>query len=195
MDLVYSAQVPLFEQIQSVLDHCDRTTKAGRRDYAILLLLARLGLRGGEVARLELGDFDWDNALVTICGKGGQRAELPLPAEVGQAIAEYLYRDRPQCSCRSVFIRGRAPLGGLGYSTAISNIVERALRKAGVQSARKGAHLFRHSLATHMLAKGASLWEIGEVLRHRSADTTAIYAKVQLEALRPLALCWPGGIQ
>jgi integrase/recombinase XerD len=183
------------KQVQAVLDHSDRTTKAGRRNYAILLLLARLGLRAGEVVRLDLEDIDWDNALITICGKGGQRAQLPLPADVGQAIAEYLRGDRPRCSCRRVFIRDYAPRTGFGYASAIAKIVQRALEKAGVESARKGAHLLRHSLATHMLAKGASLGEIGEVLRHRSTDTTAIYAKVQLEALRSLALRWPGGAE
>jgi site-specific recombinase XerD len=183
------------KQVQAVLDHCDRTTTAGLRDYAILLLLARLGLRAGEVVRLELEDIDWDNALITIFGKGGQRAQLPLPSDVGRAIAEYLHGDRPRCSCRRVFIRDYAPRTGFGSPSAIADIVKGALEKAGVESAHRGAHLLRHSLATHMLAKGASLGEIGEILRHRSTDTTAIYAKVQLEALRPLALCWPGGNQ
>jgi site-specific recombinase XerD len=183
------------KQVQSVLDHCDRTSKVGRRNYAILLLLARLGLRAGEVVRLDLEDIDWDNGLITVCGKGGQRAQLPLPADVGKAIAKYLQSDRPESSSRRVFIRDRAPRAGFGYATAIAKIVRCSLEKAGVESARKGAHLFRHSLATNMLAKGASLGEIGEVLRHRSTDTTAIYAKVQLEALRTLAFRWPGGAQ
>jgi integrase/recombinase XerD len=101
-----------FEQVQAVLDHCDRSTKAGRRNYAILLLLARLGLRAGEVVKLELEDIDWDNALITISGKGGQHAQLPLPPDVGRAIAEYLHGDRPPCSCRRVFIRDYAPRTG-----------------------------------------------------------------------------------
>ena len=184
-----------FEQVQTVLDHCDRSTKAGRRNHAILLLLARLGLRAGEVVKLELEDIDWDNALITISGKGGQRAQLPLLPDVGRAIAEYLHGDRPPSSCRRVFIRDYAPRTGFGRPGAIANLVKRALQRAGIESAHKGAHLLRHSLATHMLAKGASLGEIGEILRHKSTDTTAIYAKVELEALRPLAMLWPGGME
>jgi site-specific recombinase XerD len=120
---------------------------------------------------------------------------LPLPADVGRAIATYVRRDRPRCESRSVFIRDYAPLGGFNYATAIAKIVLCALKKAGVTSARKGAHLLRHSLATDMLRRGASLDEIGEILRHKSPDTTAIYAKVDLGALRSLALAWPGGAQ
>ena len=181
--------------VQRVLDSCDLETSTGRRNHAILLLLARLGLRAGEVVRLNLEDIDWDNAWITICGKGGHRAQLPLPVDVGQAIADYLHRDRPQCSCRSFSFVIYAPLTGLGYPNAIAKIVKCALKKAGVESARKGAHLLRHSLATDMLRKGASLEEIGEVLRHKSPDSTAIYAKVELDALKPLALRWPGGVQ
>lgn len=180
-------------QVRLVLRHCDRSTPLGRRNYAILLLLARLGLRAGEVVRLNLEDIDWENPRITVCGKGGQRAELPLPADVARAIARYLRRDRPRCACRRLFICNHAPIGGFHSAVAISSIVKRALAKAGVDSARKGAHLLRHSLATDMLGKGASLDEIGEVLRHRSPDTTAIYAKVDLNSLRTLALPWPGG--
>jgi site-specific recombinase XerD len=179
--------------VQRVLDGCDLKTSTGRRNYAILLLLARLGLRAGEVVRLNLEDIDWDNALITVWGKGRQRAQLPLPADVGQAIAGYLHRDRPRCACRRVFIRDYAPRAGFGYASAIAKIVRCALEKAGVESARKGAHLLRHSLATDMLQKGASLDQIGEVLRHKSPDSTAIYAKVELDALRSLGLRWPGG--
>jgi site-specific recombinase XerD len=181
--------------VQRVLDGCDLETSTGRRNHAILLLLARLGLRAGEVVRLNLEDIDWDNALITICGKGGHRAQLPLPIDVGQAIAGYLHRDRPRCSSRRLFIRSYAPLNGLGFPNSIAKIVQCALKKAGVESARKGAHLLRHSLATDMLRNGASLEDIGEVLRHKSPDSTAIYAKVELDALRPLALRWPGGVQ
>jgi site-specific recombinase XerD len=181
--------------VQRVLDSCDLETSMSRRNYAILLLLSRLGLRAAEVVGLNLEDIDWDNALITVVGKGGQRAQLPLPADVGQAVAQYLHGDRPRCSSRRVFIRDHAPLAGLGHSHAISRIVWCALEKAGVKSARKGAHLLRHSLATDMLQKGASLGEIGEVLRHKSPDSTAIYAKVELDALRPLALHWPGGVK
>ena len=180
-------------QVQQVLHHCDRSTPRGRRNYAILLLLARLGLRAGEVVGLNLEDIDWDNGRITVCGKGGKWAQLPMPTDVAGALAHYLRRDRPRCACRSVFIRDRAPTRGFLRATAIACIVKRALAKAGVVSARKGAHLLRHSLATDMLRKGASLDEIGEVLRHKSPDTTAIYAKVDLNSLQSLALPWPGG--
>jgi site-specific recombinase XerD len=179
-------------QVRRVLRHCSRNTPMGRRNYSILLLLARLGLRAGEVARLNLDDIDWENGLVTVCGKG-KWAQLPMPADVTRAIAHYLRRDRPRCETRRLFIRDYAPIGGFSGAGAIASVVKRALAKAGVESARKGAHLLRHSLATDMLRKGASLDEIGEVLRHRSPDTTAIYAKVALDALRTLALPWPGG--
>ena len=182
-------------QVRQVLHHCDRSTPRGRRNYAILLLLARLGLRAGEVVGLTLDDIDWENARIKVCGKCGKWAQLPLPADVARAIACYLRRDRPSCACRHVFIRDYAPICGLGRATAISKIVKCALAKAGVVSARKGAHLLRHSLATDMLRKGASLDEIGEVLRHSSPDTTAIYAKVDLNSLRRLALPWPGGVR
>jgi site-specific recombinase XerD len=181
-------------QVRQVLRHCDRSTARGRRNYAILLLLARLGLRAGEVVGLNLEDIDWENTRIAVCGKG-KWAQLPLPADVARAIARYLRLDRPHCSCRRVFIRDYAPIGGFRRSTSIAKIVQCALTKAGVVSARKGAHLLRHSLATDMLRKGASLDEIGEVLRHRSPDTTAIYAKVDLGSLQKLALPWPGGVQ
>lgn len=181
-------------QVRRVLHHCDRSTPIGRRDYAILLLLARLGLRAGEVVRLNLEEIDWENGLITVCGKGSC-GQLPMPADVARAIAQYLRRDRPRCTCRRVFIGHRAPIGGIHGAGAIATIVSRALKKSGVESARKGAHLLRHSLATDMLRRGASLDEIGEVLRHKSPDTTAIYAKVDLDSLRTLALPWPGGAQ
>ena len=181
-------------QVRQVLRHCDRSTARGRRNYAILLLLARLGLRAGEVVGLNLEDIDWENTRITVCGKG-KWAQLPLPADVARALANYLRRDRPHCSCRRVFIRDYAPIGGFRRSTSIAKIVQCALAKAGVVSARKGAHLLRHSLATDMLRKGASLDEIGEVLRHKSPDTTAIYAKVDLNSLQALALPWLGGVR
>ena len=190
------ASLPKFipaASVQKVLDRCDRQTPTGRRDYAILLLLARLGLRANEVAVLNLEDIDWDNARITIHAKGGRWSQLPLPRDVGEAIAHYLRLGRPRCSCRRVFIRDCAPVTGFANSVAISALVKRALKKADVDSARKGAHVFRHSLATEMLRQGASLDEIGDLLRHKNLNTTAIYAKVDLAALRPLALPWPGG--
>jgi site-specific recombinase XerD len=179
--------------VQKVLDRNDRKTPLGRRDYAILLLLARLGLRACEIVALNLEDIDWENARITIRSKGGRWAQLPLPNDVGKALALYLCHGRPSCSCRRVFIRGKAPRTGFANSIAVSTLVMRALQRARVDSARKGAHLFRHSLATDMIRRGASLDEIGELLRHQSPNTTAIYAKVDLPALRPLALSWPGG--
>jgi site-specific recombinase XerD len=179
--------------VERVLDCCDRTTSAGRRNYAILLLLARLGVRAGEVVGLNLDDIDWGAGLITIRGKGGKIAQLPLAADVGKALVEYLRRDRPRSDSRRVFLRDRAPLVGLGNSSTISSLVRRALKHAGIESAHTGAHVLRHSLATSLLRHGGSLDEIGELLRHRSPNTTAIYAKVDVTALHTLALPWPGG--
>jgi site-specific recombinase XerD len=190
------SSVPKFlsaEQIQRVLDSCDRDTAIGKRDYAILLLLAQLGLRAGEVAALRLDDIDWEAGLITIRGKGKRAAQMPLPVEAGTAMADYLRQARLDCSSRSVFIRGKAPLVGFANSIAICSLVDRALKRAGVESTHRGAHLFRHSLATQMLKQGASLCEIGDLLRHRRPDTTAIYAKVDTVSLRSIALPWPGG--
>lgn len=180
-------------QVQQVLEACDRRTAAGRRDYAILLLLARLGLRAGEVVALRLQDIDWEAGRLTLRSKGGRWSQLPLPADVGEALAGYLQQGRPRCASRQVFIRQQAPLVGFANSIAISTLVARALARAGVESPHTGAHVFRHSLATAMLREGASLAEIGELLRHRHPDTTTRYAKVDLLALRALALPWPGG--
>lgn len=184
------------EAVQKVLDSCDQTTAVGRRNHAILLLLARLGLRAGEIIALQLEDLDWENAQITIRSKKGRGwARLPLPADVGKALARYLEHGRPSCSCRTVFVRMVAPYQHLSNSQVISVLTRNALEKAGIESARKGAHLFRHSLATAMFGQGASLDEIGQVLRHKDPDTTAIYAKVDLDALRRLAIAWPGGVQ
>lgn len=180
--------------VRQLLASINRQTARGRRDYAILLLLARLGLRASEVACLELDDLDWEAGQVTVRGKRDARAALPLPADVGEAIAGYLRHGRPRSSCRRVFLRVRAPLCGFAGPSAIACVVRDALERAGIINApTKGAHQFRHALATQMLRGGASLSEIGEILRHRSPDTTAIYAKVDLDALRTLALPWPGG--
>jgi integrase len=179
--------------VRQVLDHFEHESPTGRRNYAVLLLLARLGLRACEIVALRLNDIDWDNGRLTIRCKGGRWAQLPLPADVGEGIANYLRFGRPRCTCPHVFLRHRAPLGGFTGSTTVSSIVRRALIRSGVDSVRKGSHLFRHTLATELLRNGASLDEIGELLRHRSPNTTAVYAKVDLTALRTLALPWPGG--
>ncbi len=182
------------EEIQSILSGCDRSSVAGRRDYAILLLLARLGLRGGEVSALTLDDIDWDAGIVNVSGKGQRREPLPLPCDVGEAVADYLRNGRPPgCPTRRVFVRLRAPQRGFASTSAIDDIVRRALARAQLDPPFKGAHLLRHSLATGMLRNGASLEDIGQILRHRHPETTQIYAKVALEALRTVALPWPGG--
>jgi site-specific recombinase XerD len=181
--------------VERVLKCCDRTTAVGRRNYAILLLLARLGVRAGEVVALCLDDIDWSTGLITIRGKGEKSAQLPLADDVGAAIAAYLRHDRPRSTTRSVFLRHRAPLVGFGNSSTISSLVKRALKHAGIESAHTGAHVLRHSLATSLLRQGGSLDDIGELLRHQSPNTTAIYAKVDVTALHTLALPWPGGVR
>ena len=181
------------DAVERVLECCDRRTSVGRRNYAILLLLARLGLRAGEVVGLSLDDIDWSTGQITIRGKGGKSASLPLAADVGASLAVYLRQDRPRSATRRVFTRHRAPLVGFGNSSTISSIVRRALKHAGVASAHTGAHVLRHSLATSLLRQGGSLDEIGELLRHQSPNTTAIYANVDVTALQTLALPWPGG--
>lgn len=183
------------EQVALVLEHCKRDTATGRRDYAILLLLARLGLRAGEVVSLTLDDIDWQAGCITVHGKGGHRAQLPLPIDVGEAIAAYLRDGRPRRSTRTLFLYAKAPLVGFKSQQVVGDVVDRALERAGIDSPRRGAHQFRHSLATEMLRRGASMAEIGQVLRHQSAQTTEIYAKVDLISLRSLALAWPGGEQ
>ena len=179
--------------IRRVLEKSKRwRTPVGLRNRAILLLLARLGLRAREIVLLELEDIDWTEACLRIHGKSRQERPLPLPFDVGRAIATYLQNARPTTSCRRVFLRMRAPVRGLENSSAICQIVRRALHRAGVQLAAKGSHQFRHALATDMLRRGLSLTEIGQVLRHRSPDTTRRYAKVDLDSLRKVALPWPG---
>jgi site-specific recombinase XerD len=178
--------------VERILKCCDRKTAVGRRNHAILLLLARLGVRAGEVVALNLDDIDWSTGQIAIRGKGGKSAQLPLADDVGAALAAYLRHDRPRSATRRVFIRHRAPLVGFGNSSTISSLVRRALKHAGVESAHTGAHVLRHSLATNLLKQGGSLDEIGELLRHQSPNTTAIYAKVDVTALHTLALPWPG---
>jgi site-specific recombinase XerD len=180
------------KDVRRLLKSCNRRTPTGRRDYAVLLLLARLGLRAGEVAALTLDDIDWEAGELTIRGKGPRSDCLPLPKDVGEAIVAYLRRGRPACTTRRLFVTARAPIRPF-QQTAVGCIVRRSIARAGVDSPRKGAHVLRHALATEMLRRGASLPEIGELLRHRRLDTTAIYAKVDLRALRALAPAWPGG--
>jgi len=179
------------EQVKRLLKACDRNTSTGRRDYAILLLLARLGFRASEVVNLELEDIDWRNGEITVPGKGLVRDRLPLPVDVGEAVAMYLSRDRCKCPTRQVFLCMKAPRRGFASAGAVSTLVRRAILRAGLDPPLKGAHLLRHSLATGMLRRGASMVEIGEILRHRTPASTEIYAKVDFKSLRAIALPWP----
>jgi site-specific recombinase XerD len=193
------AEVPKYltpAEVEQVIHACERNTAVARRDRAIILLLARLGLRASEVIALELDDIDWRAGVLTVRGKGGHHDRLPLPADVGEAIAIYLCKSRPRCAARRVFIRCKAPHRGFAHPSSLSTIVCRALNRAGLQPSLKGAHILRHSLATGMLRAGASMNEIGEILRHRTPNTTEIYAKVDINSLRSLALPWPtkGGV-
>jgi integrase/recombinase XerD len=180
------------EQVSRLLSQVDRRTAVGKRDYAILLLLARLGLRSREVAFLELDDIDWQAGSLSARAKGGTRLQLPLPTEVGEAIVAYLRDGRPTSSSRRVFLRASAPYRGFLGQRSVGSIVRTALLRAGIDAPTTGAHQFRHGLATDMLRQGASLVEIGQVLGHKNAQTTRIYAKVDLDGLRTLALPWPG---
>ena len=181
------------EQVQRLLESCDQETLVGQRDYAILLLLARLGLRAGEVMAMRLEDVDWRSGELTIRGKGSRRDRLPIPQDVGEALATYLRQRHPKTSTRRVFVRVRAPYRGLAKASSVSVIVHRALEHARIDSVCRGAHLLRHSLACEMLRRDATMAEIGQILRHRSSNSTEIYAKVDLRALRQLAPPWPVG--
>jgi site-specific recombinase XerD len=175
-------------EVTVLLDSCDRSTPTGRRDVAMLMLLARLGLRAAEVAGLALGDIDWREGELVVRGKGRRADRLPLPADVGDAVAGYLMDGRPRVESRTVFVSANAPYLRLG-STGVSETVRRQCLRAGLPPLR--AHRLRHALATDLLDRGASLMEIGQVLRQRDLATTAVYAKVDHAALRELALPWP----
>jgi len=178
-------------QAAALLAACDRGTRTGLRDFAVLTLLSRLGLRAGEAAALELGDIDWRSGTIMVRGKGRRDEQLPLPSDAGQALAAWLRDGRPPgFAGRAVFTTVRAPLRGMPAKAAES-AVWRACERAGIPPA--GAHRLRHTAAAGMLAAGADLEEIGQVLRHRSAATTAIYAKADHSALAALAVPWPGG--
>jgi len=177
------------EQLRALLQSCDRDTANGRRDYAVLVMLARLGLRAGEVAALGLEDIDWRAGELRIVGKGRRAERLPLPADVGEAIVAYLHDGRPATALdRSLIVRVRAPHHGMTKG-GITQIVFAAAARAGLGPMH--SHRLRHTAATQMLRAGASLEEVGQVLRHRQVLTTAIYAKVDRDALRALARPWP----
>jgi integrase/recombinase XerD len=173
----------------ALLASCDRRTGLGRRDYAVIVTLLRLGLRRSELAALTLDDIDWRHGEMVVQGKGGREDRLPLPADVGDAIAGYLRRGRPATDRREVFVRARAPIRPLAAGT-ISSTVRRACRRAGI--AETGAHRLRHTVACEMVAAQVPLPQIGQVLRHRSLQSTAIYARADIEQLRELAQPWPG---
>jgi integrase/recombinase XerD len=191
------AELPKYlspQQVELVLKKSEQDDPTVQRDRTILLLLARLGLRAAEIVRMTLDDIDWEAGELAIHGKGGHRDKLPLPKDVGRSLANYLKHVRPSCTCRRVFIRSAAPREGFADSAAVDIVVQRALRRAGINAPTRGAHLFRHSLATQMLRNGASWSEIAKILRHQSERSTAIYAKVDLAALRSIAHPWPGGV-
>ncbi|MFN0191005.1 MAG: tyrosine-type recombinase/integrase [Aestuariivirga sp.] len=166
----------------------------GQRNRAILLLLARLGLRAREVVRLELENIDWQQGWLRVHGKGRQERPLPMPHDVGEAIATYLKDGRPETTCRNVFLHSRAPYGALRSNGAVCQVVRRAIRRARIDVKVTGSHQLRHALAVDMLGQGLSLTEIGQMLRHRSPEATRRYAKVDLEGLRAVALPWPGAL-
>jgi integrase len=175
---------------RALLDSCDRRQPLGRRDYAVIIVLLRLGLRRGEVAGLRLDDIDWRAGELVVRGKGAREERLPLPADVGEAIVAYLRRGRPRSGRREVFLRSRAPYEPIASGT-VASTVRRACRRAGI--AEFGSHRLRHTAACEMVRADVPLLRIGQVLRHRSLQSTAIYARVDVERLRMLAAPWPGG--
>ena len=180
------------DEVEQVIASCDPTTPVGKRDRAILLLLARLGLRAGDIVQLRLGDLDWKEASISVSGKGRRQTLMPLTQEIGDAIAKYITHGRPETAVDTLFIRSRAPFRALANHCAVSMIAAQAMHRAGVVCPSRGAaHVLRHSVASSMLRHGASLQEIADVLRHRSTATTEIYAKVDVTALRQIAQPWP----
>lgn len=179
------------DELARLIAACNGTTRGRLRDRAIVLLLSRLGLRAGDVARLRLGDIDWRNGVLRVTGKGRYEVGLPLPQDVGDALLAYLARRPASGDCDHVFLRSRAPSTPFADGDGISSVVRHALLRAGVRTPVKGAHLLRHTAATQMLRHGVPLDQIGLVLRHRSLDMSAYYAKVDLALLRGIAQPWP----
>ena len=189
------ASLPRYLQavdVERVIDICDAATDSGKRDRAILLLLARLGLRAGDIFRLRLGDIDWGEASIRVCGKGHRETRLPLTNEVGKAIVSYLKSGRPPTDSDALFVRAVAPFRPFSSHTPVSTMVAKRMDQAGITRPSRGAaHLLRHSVATSLLRQGASLQDIAALLRHRSIETTQIYAKVDIPALREVIQPWP----
>jgi site-specific recombinase XerD len=180
------------EDVERLITSCDLSSPVGKRDRAILLLLARLGLRAGDIVQLRVQDIDWKDAWILVSGKSRREVRLPLTQEVGQAIVTYLRHGRPQARTDTLFVRSRAPFVGFASHCAVSVLVDRAIRRAKVTRPSRGAaHLLRHSLASSMLRHGASLQDISVLLRHRSIETTQIYAKVDVAGLGQIAQPWP----
>ena len=180
------------EDVERVIT-CAGQAGPALRNRALVLLLARLGLRSHEVVRLRLGDIDWTSGRLRVVGKGGREAQLPLPQDAGDAVLSYLRTERPPASTDVVFLSSRAPIGPL-RTAGLRDVVARAIERAAVQAPSRGPHLQRHSLATRWLRDGAALDSIGAVLRHRHVDTTALYAKVDVVQLRQVAQPWPGEV-
>lgn len=178
--------------VDRLIAACDTASPTDTRDRAILLLLARLGLRAGDISALHFNDIDWQHGTVSVCGKGRRETRLPLPQDAGDAVLRYLNHGRPRIACDALFLTLNAPFRAL-CGSAVSAIVCRTLDKAGIAAPTKGTNLLRHSAATAMLRGGATLDTVGAILRHRSPDTTAHYAKVDVTMLQQIAQPWPGG--
>jgi site-specific recombinase XerD len=178
-------------EVQALLNSCDRSTDVGVRNFAMLTLVARLGLRSIEVARLELGDLDWRAGEIVVRGKGNREDRLPLPADVGEAVVHHLRRRRARAGCRNVFVTVKAPRGPI-RAELLNDVTQQACERAGLR--RVGPHRLRHALAAELLRRGAGLTAIGQVLRHQDLATTALYAKVDLDTLRGVAQPWPTAV-
>jgi integrase len=178
------------DDVERIIAACDRSSPMARRDRAMLLLLARLGLRAGDVVGLRLGDIEWGQGRLRVVGKGRRETRLPLPQDVGDAILGYLEIERPVSATDHVFLTARTPIRPIG-SSGLRDAVARAIERAGVEAPCRGAHVLRHSLATRLLREGATLGAIGALLRHRDVSTTALYAKVDIGLLGQIARPWP----
>lgn len=179
------------EEVKKLLMSCDQNNPIGIRDYAILLLLSKLGLRASEIINLTLDDIDWEGSSIVIQRKGSKQDQLPIDHDIGKAIVRYLKKGRPKCNHRSLFLAATAPFRRIGHASTLSTIVSAALDRAGLNPKHKGAHLLRHTAATQILRNGATLSEVGYILGHQSLLTTAIYAKVDFNRLSILAQPWP----
>jgi integrase len=184
------------DELTAFLATFDRTTALGRRNYAIAVCLSGLGLRAGEVARLTLDDVDWRAGTIAIAPSKGRRGDrLPLPAHVADALVDYLRHGRPETRVRFIFVHHRVPRGQGGGPSLVRSAVRLAYARAGLGARFSGTHVLRHTAASRLLRSGASMKEVADVLRHRSLDTSAIYAKVDLPALASVALPWPGEVR